>query len=285
MREDLLDIITNISPTETQLLSGLGVSTANSILHEWTTDVLDTAGTNAQVEGADPTYPTLTNPTRLTNHTQIISKPFRVSGTIRAIDAAGYEDRLAYEAMKAMKNWKNDVEFALMRGSLACGSGSAARQLKGVKRFMTNNNHTSQSGVSLTETMLNDYFQNTWDDGVETDAVYAAMYLKRKISGFTAGTTKNIKAEDKRLVNAVDVYEADAAKLVKLFAHRYVTISSDTNYDLVGIKEDLWKVAYLRKPNTEPLAKTGDADKEQVLGELTLECRHKNGGFWAEKHL
>ncbi len=283
MREDLLDIITNISPTETQLLSGLGVTSATNILHEWSTDTLDTAGENAQVEGADATYGALTNPTRLTNHTQIISKPYRVSGSVRAIDAAGYEDRLSYEAMKAMKNWKNDVEFALMRGSLACGSGSAARRLKGVKRFMTNNNHTSQSGVSLTERMFNDYLQNVWDDGVEVDAVYAAMYLKRKISGFTAGNTKNIKAEDKRLVNSVDVYEADAAKLVKLFAHRYVTVSGDVNYDLVGLNEDLWKVSYLRKPITEPLAKTGDADKEQVIGELTLECRHKDAGFWTEK--
>jgi len=35
LREDLLSIITNLSPTETQLLSGLGTSTAKSIRHEW----------------------------------------------------------------------------------------------------------------------------------------------------------------------------------------------------------------------------------------------------------
>lgn len=35
MREDLLDILTNLSVTETQLVSGLPMSTAKQIRHEW----------------------------------------------------------------------------------------------------------------------------------------------------------------------------------------------------------------------------------------------------------
>jgi len=34
-REDLLDLLTNLSPKNTQLVSGLGTSTAKSIRHEW----------------------------------------------------------------------------------------------------------------------------------------------------------------------------------------------------------------------------------------------------------
>ena len=79
--------------------------------------------------------------------------------------------------------------------------------------------------------------------------------------------------------------EADAAKLVKLFAHRYVTVSGDTNYDLVGLNEDLFKIAYLRKPFTQELAKTGDADKGEVLCEMTLENLHYNAGFWAAQQI
>ena len=37
LREDLLSIITNLTPTETQLFSGLGTSSATSIRHEWLT--------------------------------------------------------------------------------------------------------------------------------------------------------------------------------------------------------------------------------------------------------
>ena len=284
-REDLLDIITNLSPTETQLLSGLGTSSAKDILHQWLKDTLKSVETNAYVEGVDATYPDRSDPSRLTNYCQIVRVGYDVTDTERAVNAAGFNDRYAYETTKALKEFKNDCEYALMRGSLACASGSAARRLKGVKNWLLSNNYTNASGVSLTESLLNDRLQNVWDDGTEVNALYVPMYMKRKISGFTAGGTKNVETTDKRLVNAVDVYEADAAKMVKLFAHRYVTVSGDTNYDVVGLAEEYWKIAYLRKPFTRELAKTGDSTKGEVIGELTLECLHENAGFWAAKML
>lgn len=283
IREDLLNLLVNLSPTENQLVSGLGTSTAKSTLHEYLIDTLGSVKTNAYVEGADASYQTLTNPTRLFNYTQIFREPYRVSDTERAVDTAGFNDRFTYEGIKALKELKNDIEYALMRGSLACGSGSAARQLRGIKNSLSL--VTSQSGVSLTSDILEDYFQLVWDNGTEVNAVYGSMYIKRKISGFTAGATKNIEATDRRLVNAVDVYEADAAHMVKLFAHRYVTVSSDTNYDIVGLNEDLFKIAYLRKPKNVPLAKTGDAEKAEIVAELTLEAKHYNAGFLGKLHL
>lgn len=285
-REDLLDIITNIDPQETQLLSGLGTGAANDILHQWCKDSLKTVADNAYSEGVDATYPDRSDPSRLFNYTQIVRVGYEVSDSERAVVAAGFKDRFTYEAQKALKEWKNDAEYALMRGSLVCGTGSAARKLKGIKMFLLSNNYTNASGTSLTETLLNDRFQNVWDDGSEVNALYLPMYMKRKVASFTgAATDKNIDAGDKRLVNAVNVYEADAAKMVKMFPHRYVTISTDTNYDVVGIDESKFKVAYLRKPETRELAKAGDSTRGEVVGELTLECLHNNAGFWAEKML
>lgn len=282
-REDLLDIITNIDPVNTQLMTGLGQSTAKDIYHQYLIDTLKTVGTNAYVEASDACYADRTDPTRLSNVCQIVKVGYDVSDTERSINDAGFNDRYAYEGEKALKEWKNDAEFALIRGSIACGNSSTARRMRGLRHSLSL--VTSQSGVSLSETILNTYFQNVWDAGSEVNALYMGMYQKRKISGFTAGSTKQTMNEDRRLVNAVDVYEADAAKMVKLFAHRYVTISGDTNYDLLGIDEDKVKVAYLRKPITRELAKTGDATKGEVVGELTLEVRHYNAGFFAQAHL
>ena len=285
MREDLLGIITNLSPTETQLLSGLGTSEAKQIRHEWLIDTLNTVKTNAQLEGADATYHSTTDPTRLNNYTQLIKQGYRVSDTERAVDNAGFEDRYRYEQVKAMKLWKNDAEYALMRGSLASGQTDEARQTRGVKASLSL--LTTQSGVSMTETALNDYFQLVWDNtSTQVNAVYCPMYMKRKISGFTANSTMNLDAADRRLINSIDVYEGDAASLVKLFAHRYVSISgTDTNYGVVGINEDLYKVAYLRKPFLQDIARVGDYTGGNVVGELCLEDHHYNGGFWADQHL
>lgn len=282
-REDLLDIITNIDPQETQLISGLGSSMARDIFHQFPIDTLKSVANNFYVEGVDASYPDRTDPTRLSNVCQIVRVGFDVSDSEREINAAGFNDRYAYEGQKALKEWKNDAEYALVRGSIACGTGSAARQLRGLKNSLSL--VTSQSGVSLTEVMLNDYFQNVWAQGSEVNAVYSGMYIKRKISGFTAGSTKNIEVTDRRLINSVDIYQADAAKMVKLFAHRYVTVAGDTNYDIIGIDEDKFKVAYLRKPFTRELAKTGDSTKGEVVGELTLENRHYNAGFFSKAHL
>lgn len=284
IREDLLNILTNLSPKNTQLVSGLGTSTASSIRHEWLIKTLGTVKTNAYVEGVDASYENLTDPTRLINYTQIFREAYQVTDTERAVNTAGFNDRFALEAADALAELKNDMELAILRGSLACGTGSAARQLRGIKNSLSL--VTSQSGVSLTETILNNYFQNVWDvSSLEVNEVYGGMYMKRKISAFTAGSTKNVNATDKRLINAVDVYEADAASMVKLFAHRYMTISGDTNYDILGINAEMFKVAYLRKPFPRELAKTGDAAKGEVVTECTLENKHYNAGFSSLLHL
>jgi len=285
LREDLLSIITNLSPNETQLISGLGTSNATSIRHEWLIDTLGDVKANAQLEGAAATYHTITDPTRLNNYTQIIKQGYNISDTERSTDNAGFEDRYRYEQVKAMKMWKNDAEYSLMRGSLASGQTNVARLMRGVKDSLSL--ITAQSGVSMTETMLNDYFQAVWDNtSTMVNAVYCPMYMKRKISGFTAGSTKNTNNSDRRLINAVDVYEADAASVVKLFAHRYVSISgTDTNYGVVCINEDMFKVAYLRKPFLQEIAKTGDFSGGNIVGELTLENHHYHCGYWADAHI
>lgn len=284
-REDLLDIITNLDFKETQLISGLGTAKADNIIHQWLTDTLKSVGFNNYVEGADASYPDRTDPARLTNYCQIVRVGFDVSDTERSQNNAGFNDRFAYETEKALKEWKQDAEFSLIRATIVCGSGSAARQMQGIKTWFTAHNITSQSGVSLSEALLNNYLQDVWDDGTQVNAIYAPMYIKRKISAFTAGATKNVETTDRRLVNAVDIYQSDAASNVKLFAHRYVTVSGDTNYDIIGLNEDMFRVAYLRKPFVRELAKTGDSTKGEVVGELTLECLHQDAGFCGKAHL
>lgn len=283
-REDLTDLLINLSPTETQLISGLASTTAKAIRHENPIDTLATAAFNGFVDGVDASYPATSNPTVMYNYVQNFRRGVSVTDEERAVDQAGFDDRFEYEKMKKLKELKNDMEFSILRGSLASGTGSAIRQMRGLKLSLSL--ITSQSGVSLTEKALNDYFQLVWDNtGTQVNAVYGSMYIKRKISGFTAGTTKNTKVEDRRLINAVDVYEADAASMVKLFAHRYVTVSGDTNYDILGIDESLFKIAYLTNPYYEDRAKTGTSSKGENICNCTLEVGHYNAGFWGKAHL
>lgn len=276
-REDLLDVMRNIRPLETALISGLGTSKASNTLHEWVIKALSSVSANAHIEGADATYPGLTEPTRVVNVTQIFRQAYQVSDTEREVNSAGFNDRYALEATDALTKMKNDMELAVLRGSIASGSGSGVRQLRGIKLSLSL--LCVNSSVSLSEAMLNNNFQSVWDAGTEVTACYVGMRLKRRISGF-GQTNKRYETDDKKIVNAVDIYEADAASMVKLYPHRYVNLAADTAFDLVAINEDYFKVSYLRKPFTRDLAKTGDSTKGEVVAEATIET-HPNAGIWA----
>jgi len=276
VREDLLDLITNITPTETQLMSGLQTTSASSVRHEWLEDTLEAAKFNFYVEGADASY-AVTDPTRDINYCQIIRQGFSVSDTQESVDHAAFADRKAYEAAKAMKVWKNDAEYSILLNSLNCGSASVGRTMKGIYNWIVATNVTNQSGTSLSESNLLDYLAEVWAYGGEIDEVYVGGTLKRRIDGFTANSTKNVNSNDRRLVNAVDVYESSFAPLVKVFLHRYVDTAAQgidsTTHDIIGIDSDKYAVSYLRKPYMRDLSKIGDAERAEIVGEITLEDR------------
>lgn len=282
-KESLLNIITNIYPEEDSLLKDLGKSSASNTLHEWVTDTLKTPAAQAIVEGSDAAYANRTNPTRVTNQTQIVRIDLGVSDSERARNYPSFKDRYAYEMDKAMKEWNNDAEFNLLRSTVATGTGSAARSMIGLKASITTV-ATAQSGVSLSELQLNDYIQNAWNQGGRPTDVYVGAKLKRRISGFTANSTRQTQAPTKTLVNVVDQYVSDFGVL-RIKLHRYMTVSGDNNFDIIGIQPDKFRVAYFREPEHISLAKTGSATKGMIEGELTLEYLAENSSFKATAHL
>lgn len=285
VKESVLDLITNISPTENYFLSNLQRTSGNDEFHIVPRDTLRNPSLVAAVEGADPTYDG-NDPTTLLNMMHIISVGFEVTDSESAVNRYGSpEDRVAYETDKALKDWGDFAEFALVRSTIITGTGSAARQMRGLKSSLSI--VTAQSGVSLSETILNTYLQNVWLQGANVDTVAVPIQLKRRISGFNGnGATKFYNQDDKRLVTPIEIYESDASnKPVKLVAHRYVTVSGDNNFDIIGIEMDHFATAYLREPKVRPLAKTGDSERRQVIGEFTLEARNQFAGFLGTAHL
>lgn len=267
-KEDVLDLVTNVSPTDTQLVSGLGTSTAANTSHEWPEDTFAAAAANAKIEGDELTTTDQQGPSKGVNFTQILTKPYRVTRTEQKIGGYGTPNMMQYRKVKAAKELANDMEYALMRSSGVSGTSAAARSMKGVVAFITTNATAQTSGTCLTEVLFNDILEDTWvNSAMPADEVYTGIYLKRAISAFTAGSTKFTEVEDKRLVNAVDVYEADTT-VVKLFKHRHI----DTDM-VIAIRNEVFKLAYLDRPFAETIAKTHDSEAAVMITELTLECR------------
>ncbi|MFY7819649.1 MAG: SU10 major capsid protein, partial [Rhodoluna sp.] len=110
-REDLIDVIYDISPTETPIMSTLARTKATAVFHEWQTDSLASAtSANAAVEGADGVSATISPTTRLGNYTQIVQKVVQTSGTLEAVNKAGRRSERAYQLAKASSELKRDME-------------------------------------------------------------------------------------------------------------------------------------------------------------------------------
>ena len=103
IREDLMNIIYDISPEQTPLISNIGQETVSNTLFEWQTDSLAAAdATNAQVDGDDVTsFTAVTATVRVNNRTQISRKDFIIADNLQFQDLAGRNSEIAYQTVKA----------------------------------------------------------------------------------------------------------------------------------------------------------------------------------------
>jgi len=273
-REDLSDIIEDVTPDSTYLYTTLPKETADQTLYEWSEYYVsrDSSVSTSQ-EGDDNTYSDLTVATRLNNITQIVKKPFAVTETEISVDKAGPQDAYAREMGYAMRRWKMSAEYALIRGSKASGSSGVARQMEGLINFIQDNSGlftARSSGTSLSENAFIDLLTASWNvtDDFMIDMVLTTGDLKNDIDDFTAGNTRRVEAQDKRLIKSVSVYEGGPGDTpVEFRAHKDLPA-----YHLVGIRKELLSVAHLtgRTPKHVANAVTGDSKKGHIVGELTL---------------
>ena len=129
IREDLGDLIANLSPSETPVLSAAKTLTATATLHEWLEDTLAAPNeANASAEGAVAGTPddNLTQ-VRLSNQTQISKKVYGVSNTMESVNSAGFDSAIAYAAAKAARELKTDVDAAITKSDTAKVSGATRR--------------------------------------------------------------------------------------------------------------------------------------------------------------
>lgn len=275
-REDLIDIITNISPIDTWFTQVTGSVRATAVRHEWQTDALAAAAANAQVEGDDATATNVTPTVRLQNSCQILWKVFQISETQQAVNAAGRENEMDYQTMKFSKELARDIEYALViNAAEVTGNATTARQMKGVLGWIVTNVTTATATtVEVSEAAYNDNLQLIWAQGGYPSFSLVGAHIKRVISAFTTNTRK-IQAEEKKLVSAVNIYESDFGT-IEIRLHQILNAVAPGTVINFGSME-LWNKAWLRPVLRTPLAKTGSSDKYKIEAELTLESRQEKG--------
>lgn len=287
-REDLVDFIYDISPTETPVLSMLPRGKATHTLHEWQTHALTAAsGANAVIEGDDATTDSATATVRLNNRTQISDKVAQVTGTQQAMNPAGRKDEMAFQMKSRMAELKRDMETSITQNvAKVAGNDTLARKLAGFPTWVKTNiskasdgtaatgdgtdTYTTGTARAFTETLLIDALQLGYTSGANPTVAIIGAFNKRKASQFSGNSTRFDKGEDKKLVAAIDVYVGDF-HTIKFVPDRFSPAS------MVEIVDpEYMKVCYLRSFQTHDLAKTGDTVRKQILVEYTTEmCNEK----------
>jgi hypothetical protein len=297
LREDLRDIIYDISPMDTIFMTSAGRGTAKSTTHEWQTDALVAAAANKAIEGDDFSANTRTQPTRLKNYTQIVRKDIQVSGTSRAINAAGFADQMAYHTARASKEIKRDMEYEMLNNNPAsAGTSPSPRVSGGVPNWIYSGQHFKDSAQTLQTTTalvsgfatatggswansatayveqdLKDMLQLAWSTGGETDTILCDSVAFNRFSTFTGVATRFRDVASKsaaQIIGYSDIYVSPFGSH-KIVLSRYMPANS-----AYCLQTDMWEVAYLRNFKVQDIAKVGDVDRKMLLAEWTLVCKN-----------
>lgn len=267
-REDLIDVITMISPTKTPVLSMTESTRATATLHEWLTDTLAAPAANAQLEGDDATAVAVVAAARVNNYTQVLTKRYTVSNTQEAVNKAGRSSEIGWQTQKALKELANDIEYAfVVNASAVAGATNTARQLKGITGWITTNINSATANRALTTVILDNVLSLAWAQGGDPDVLLCGGNQKIAIAGFT-GNTREIAAEAAKVVNSIDVYQSSFGTTKVVLSHVMNTNLANSVY---ALDMSYWRKAWLRPITKDELAKTGDARKFLVVAEVTLE--------------
>jgi hypothetical protein len=289
-REDLTDIIYDISPTETPFMSSIGKTKATAVYHEWQTDSLAAATTaNAAIEGADATSATLSPTVRLGNYTQIIQKTVQVSGTLDTVNKAGRKSEKAYQLAKASAELKRDLETILMANQgRSAGSSTIARKLGSILSWIKTNSDVGSGGSdpatigvstrtdgtqrTFTEALLKTVVSEVFVSGGSPKILMVGAAGKQKVSSFAGIAAQRYMAPGNTpttIIGAADVYMSDFGTM-SVVPNRFMRTR-----DALVIDPEYAALAYLRPFQTNDLAKTGDSENTQILAEVTLEVKNE----------
>ena len=291
IREDLSDVIYDVSPSETPFYSACAKAKAANTYHEWQTDALRASAANAHIEGDDTAADAMTATVRLGNYTQIFKNAVVIPDTDNGLKKAGRAKEIAYQTMKIAKEQKLDIEKALFdNNARVAGNSSTARELAGAPAWIVTNTFTGATGADATgdgtdartdgtqTAFIQDNFdgvmQSIWEQGGNPDVCYLSAFQMNAALAFTGNNNQRSTigaavGGNNSVVSALDVYVTPWGTI------EFTPTRENRSRDVFIMQSDMWSVGVLRPTRQTDLAKTGDSTRKQVITELTLCCKNE----------
>lgn len=302
VREDLSDVIYNISPTEVPAQANFGRGSAEQTFKEWQIDELRAAANNAAIDGDEFAGDAINDADRIGNYLQISREDIVVSRRANIVNKAGRKSEVAYQIAKAGKALRRDVETAICQRKIAvAGSSSLASESAGIPAWIRTNINRGATGTAPTLSGTTEGFPNAvgtagtaraleeidildrvrecYDQGGNPNVIMTPTRLKQGLSNFLFSTTTSRIATQYQdqganprsgvsVVGAVDVYVTDFGVL-DIVPNRFMPAGS-TAAEVFVLDTEYWEVAYLDGYKVETIAKIGDHERRMLLVDWTL---------------
>lgn len=279
--EDVQDVIYNISPIDTPVVSMSKTIRATGKLHEWSEDDLNAPGENALVEGA-PAGSDVSKPiVERKNVCQIMGKVAEVTGTLEKVDKYGRDSEMAYQLELRYGELANDQEWAVVGTQQTQVDGQATdgdapmfipnpppRKMTSFVPQLDASvviDGSAATDADAVEALLLDAHLATYMAGGNPSYLVTDPKTAGIVSSFAlaAGRQRDIRNE-RKLVNVIDLYVSTYGELDVVLDRNMeagTMLLVDFNYASTPV---------LRPTADWPIAKMGDSDKRQILWEGTF---------------
>tara|TARA_R110000868_G_scaffold318570_1_gene579302 strand:- start:1959 stop:2915 length:957 start_codon:yes stop_codon:yes gene_type:complete len=291
IREELSNIISNISPEDVPLQSNIGSENVSNTYFEWQTDSLAAASTTAVLDGDDvASFDATAATTRVGNYSQISRRTLIVADNLANQSLAGRNDEVSLQMAKRGKELKRDIEAVLCANNAkVAGNTTTARETAGLGAWITTNSNKAGDGTDptatdgsdarndgtqrdLTEAMVKDAMQQAFIEGGTPSLLMVGPYNKTVVSGFAGIAAQRYQAPSDApttIIGAADVYLSDFGTL-SVVPNRF-----QRERDAFLLDPEFASVCYLRPIQAVDLAKTGDAEKKMVIAEYGLKVSNE----------
>ncbi|OLN22906.1 phage capsid protein [Domibacillus antri] len=249
------------TPFTSMLMAKGNIEKALSTVYTWKEKTFNTLGDISAVEGSDDITFFESARAELSNVLEIFKVGVSISGTAEAMNSTQFSSEVADRLLELKVN----MEKKFLLGVKNDGSATPfKRQMAGLINQADATNAVPVTGT-IAEANVKAAMRNLWEQNLNEGTVYAFVNadLKEQIDAIYADkySYQHVTTDFGLIVDSINTnYGRVHLVLSKHIPADKAIFFNDSYVDL----------AYLRQPAFEPLAKSGDSTKGQIVAEATL---------------
>ena len=248
---------------------GFSFNASPSVLGSAQTVILNTAieliGL-ARVEGAISDRLGFTVRTTNYNHTQIVQREIKVSRSQNQISQYGIREEFDYQSNKAIPHLMRLLSKTVYHGVRDAGEFTKPRSMGGLSVFVTTAGNVNASTGAITQAKFENVLKSAYLNGGTPTKAFVSPTNMQTIKNLYDGATTGMRYDTKEKTIGMTIEKIlTPYGTLDLIMDRYAPDSSIYILD----PEHVCFITYY--PFTsEPLAKTGDFQVGEVVGEFTM---------------